>query len=140
MGLSQKNFIKNTSAALGLSLLGSTTSCTKTRKIPNILFIMSDNHAYQANSAYDKTLTDTPNIDRIANKRMRFSNICVTNSICAPSRAVIFMGKYRNLNVKVDNRFPFDDSQDEYPRTHELSRRLENLSGGNGPTNRTNKW
>ncbi len=58
-------------------------------KRPNIVFIMSDDHAYQAISAYDKRLTQTPNIDRISKEGMLFTNACVTNSICAPSRAVI---------------------------------------------------
>ena len=52
---------------------------------PNIIFIMSDDHAYQAISAYDDRLIETPNIDRLAEEGMLFSNACVTNSICAPS-------------------------------------------------------
>jgi hypothetical protein len=47
-------------------------------KRPNIVFIMSDDHAYQAISAYDKRLTSTPNIDRIAKDGMLFTNACVT--------------------------------------------------------------
>ena len=54
---------------------------------PNILFIMSDDHAYQAISAYNDRLIRTPNIDRIAEEGALFTNSCVTNSICAPSRA-----------------------------------------------------
>ena len=50
---------------------------------------MSDDHAYQAISAYDDRLIQTPNIDRIAKEGMLFNNASVTNSICAPSRAVI---------------------------------------------------
>ena len=57
---------------------------------PNILFIMSDDHAYQAISAYDDRLIQTPNIDRLAKQGALFSNSCVTNSICAPSRAIIY--------------------------------------------------
>jgi len=83
---------------------------------PNILFIMSDDHAYQAISAYSNTLTDTPNIDRIANEGMMFKNACVTNSICAPSRAVILTGKHSHLNGKTDNVFPFDTSQVTFPQ------------------------
>ena len=56
---------------------------------PNILFIMSDDHAYQAISAYDDKLIQTPNIDKIAKEGILFSNASVTNSICAPSRATI---------------------------------------------------
>ena len=61
------------------------TSCNKVENIkPNILFILSDDHAYQAISAYDDKLINTPNIDRIADEGMLFSNASVTNSICAP--------------------------------------------------------
>ena len=56
---------------------------------PNILFIMSDDHGYQAISAYGSVVNETPNIDRIANEGMRFDRCFVTNSICGPSRAVI---------------------------------------------------
>jgi arylsulfatase A-like enzyme len=85
-------------------------------KRPNILFIMSDDHAYQAISAYDNTLIETPNIDRIANEGMLFTNACVTNSICAPSRAVILTGKHSHLNGKIDNKFPFDTTQMTFPQ------------------------
>ncbi|MEM1324157.1 MAG: sulfatase [Bacteroidota bacterium] len=83
---------------------------------PNILFIMSDDHAYQAISAYSDHLTQTPNIDRIAKGGMKFTNACVTNSICAPSRAVILTGKHSHLNGKIDNNFPFDTSQVTFPQ------------------------
>lgn len=92
-------------------------SCSeKPQKRPNILFIMSDDHAYQAISAYDNTLIETPNIDRIANEGMLFTNACVTNSICAPSRAVILTGKHSHLNGKIDNNFPFDTTQMTFPQ------------------------
>ena len=83
---------------------------------PNIIFIMSDDHAYQAISAYSDHLIQTPNIDRIANEGMLFSNACVTNSICAPSRATILTGKHCHLHGKIDNRFPFDTTQVTFPQ------------------------
>ena len=83
---------------------------------PNILFIMSDDHAYQAISAYTDHLINTPNIDRIAQQGMLFTNACVTNSICAPSRAVILTGKHSHLNGKIDNRFPFDTTNVTFPQ------------------------
>lgn len=83
---------------------------------PNIIFMMSDDHAYQAISAYSKKLMETPNIDRIAQDGMLFTNACVTNSICAPSRAVILTGKHSHLNGKIDNRFPFDTTQMTFPQ------------------------
>lgn len=86
------------------------------KKRPNIIFMMSDDHAYQAISAYSDKLINTPNIDRIAKEGMLFSNACVTNSICAPSRAVILTGKHSHLNGKVDNHFPFDTTQVTFPQ------------------------
>ena len=88
----------------------------ETKARPNILFIMSDDHAYQAISAYDDKLIRTPNIDRIADEGMLFTNACVTNSICAPSRAVILTGKHSHLNGKIDNKAKFDDTQITFPQ------------------------
>ncbi len=83
---------------------------------PNIVFIMSDDHAYQAISAYDRRLISTPNIDRIANMGMLFTEASVTNSICAPSRATILTGKHSHINGKIDNIFPFDTSNITFPQ------------------------
>eukprot|EP00095_Tigriopus_kingsejongensis_P001303 maker-scaffold6_size1037037-snap-gene-9.0 protein:Tk01303 transcript:maker-scaffold6_size1037037-snap-gene-9.0-mRNA-1 annotation:"choline sulfatase" len=67
-------------------------------KRPNIVFIMSDDHAYQAISAYGHQLNKTPNIDRIAQNGALFTNSFVTNSICAPSRAAMLTGKHSFVN------------------------------------------
>ncbi len=83
---------------------------------PNILFIFSDDHAYQAISAYGSNRNHTPNIDRLAREGMIFQNALVTNSICAPSRAVILTGKYSHLNSVLDNRNVFDGSQRTFPK------------------------
>lgn len=88
----------------------------KKQKRPNIVFIMSDDHGYQAISAYGHKLNETPNIDRIANEGMLFNNACVTNSICAPSRAVILTGKHSHINGKIDNYFPFDTTNITFPQ------------------------
>ncbi len=78
---------------------------------PNILFIMADDHGYQALSCYGSRLNRTPNLDRIASEGMRFDRCYVTNSICGPSRAVILTGKYSHLNGFRTNRDRFDGSQ-----------------------------
>ncbi len=65
---------------------------------PNIVFIMSDDHAAHAISAYGSKLIKTPNIDRLAKEGMKFENCFVTNSICTPSRAAILTGKYAHIN------------------------------------------
>ena len=83
---------------------------------PNIVFIMSDDHAYQAISAYSDRLIETPGIDRIAREGMLFANACVSNSICAPSRATILTGKHTHINGKIDNRRPFDTTNVTFPQ------------------------
>lgn len=105
-------------ALVGLGALSLFAACTQ--KIPepqrpNIIFIMSDDHAYQAISAYSDKLIQTPNIDRIANQGMLFTNACVTNSICAPSRATIMTGKHCHITGKIDNVFPFDTTNVTFP-------------------------
>lgn len=79
---------------------------------PNILFIMSDDHAARAISCYGSGLNGTPNIDRIARDGMRLDRCYVTNSICTPSRASILTGTYNHVNrvttldTHIDNRLP----------------------------------
>lgn len=107
---------------LSLFLLISSSTRTESKKSdlpknrPNIIFIMSDDHAYQAISAYGSKLIKTPNIDRLAKEGMLFTNACVTNSICAPSRATILTGTHTHINGKIDNYFPFDTTQVTFPQ------------------------
>ncbi len=115
--------MNSTNKLLVLALAaGAASSCQQkagqeeNKKRPNILFIMSDDHAYQAISAYQDHLIQTPHIDRLAEEGMKFTNACVTNSISAPSRAVILTGKHCHINGKIDNRFPFDTSQTTLPQ------------------------
>ncbi len=91
--------------------------CSVPEKAPlNILFIMTDDHAAHAISAYGSQINNTPNLDRIADAGMRFNHTYCTNSICAPSRAVILTGKYSHLNGVLDNRQAFDGSQQTFPK------------------------
>ncbi len=77
---------------------------------PNIIFIMSDDHAAHAISAYGSRINQTPNLDRLAREGMRLDRCFAVNSICTPSRATVLTGKYSHLNgVPVFNRF--DGSQ-----------------------------
>jgi arylsulfatase A-like enzyme len=68
------------------------------RKQPNILYIMADDHASHAISAYGSRINKTPNIDRLARGGMRMDNVFCTNSICTPSRAAILTGQYSHKN------------------------------------------
>jgi arylsulfatase A-like enzyme len=85
-------------------------------KPPNILYIMADDHAYQAVSCYGHDLNVTPSIDRIAREGVRFTQSFVTNSICAPCRAVLLTGKYSHINGLRDNSATFDGSQQTFPK------------------------
>lgn len=88
---------------------------------PNIVYIMSDDLAAQAISAYGglfKDIAPTPNIDRLAKEGMLFTNAFCTNSICGPSRASILTGKYSHRNgfYKNEGGDPFDSTQVTFPK------------------------
>lgn len=73
---------------------------------PNIIFIMSDDHAAHAIGAYGSRVNQTPNIDRLAREGAVLTNVLATNSICTPSRAAILTGQYSHVNgVTMFNRF-----------------------------------
>ena len=65
---------------------------------PNILYIMADDHASHAISAYGSRINRTPHLDRLAREGMRLDNCFCTNSICTPSRAAILTGQYSHAN------------------------------------------
>ncbi len=113
------HFVLILSTAIMASTLFSCQNAEKSKKeqkAPNILYIMSDDHGYQAVSAYDKSYINTPNIDRIANEGILFTNSFVTNSICGPSRAVMLTGKHSHLNGFKVNAGAFDGSQQTFPK------------------------
>jgi len=102
-------------ALLGLGI----ASASAATRAPNIVFIFSDDHAYQAISAYGdpRKLNQTPNIDRLAKEGMIFHRAMVPNSICGPSRACVLTGKYSHVNGFYDNvRSRFDGSQQTMPK------------------------
>ena len=105
--------------ALILALAAAGLARAAAAKQPNIVFIFSDDHAYQAISAYGdaRKLLETPNIDRIAKTGVRFDRALVPNSICGPSRATVLTGKYNHLNGFVNNaNSRFDGSQMTFPK------------------------
>jgi arylsulfatase A-like enzyme len=115
----RREFLKTLGAAAGFSLLGGGIGRGQGAGAtgrPNILFIMTDDHASHAMSCYGSKINQTPNLDRIASEGMRFTNSFCTNSICAPCRAVILTGKYSHLNGLIDNNVTFDGSQQTFPK------------------------
>lgn len=100
-------------------------SCNANKKIasgnkdsqkPNIIFIMTDDHAKKAMSAYSDDLIKTPNLDRIAKEGIQFDNAFVTNSLCGPSRAVFLTGKYSHINGFRANFDKFNGDQPTLPK------------------------
>ena len=117
---SRRDFIRSCTAATAATVVGRGlvwgAADSEDRERPNLLFIMADDHAAHALGCYGSRINATPNLDRIAREGMRFENCFCTNSICAPSRAVILTGKYSHLNGVLDNRKPFDGSQVTFPK------------------------
>jgi arylsulfatase A-like enzyme len=100
------------------AVIGSTAFAAESRR-PNILFIFSDDHAYQAIGAYNdpRRLVATPKIDRISREGMRFDRCLVPNSICGPSRATVLTGKYSHHNGFYNNtNSRFDGAQPTFPK------------------------
>jgi arylsulfatase A-like enzyme len=117
--MNRRDFIKSIGVGIvGAGLPGCFLSQGKNKqaRYPNIIFIMSDDHASHAISAYGSKINETPNIDRLAEQGIRFDNCFCTNSICAPSRAVILTGKYSHLNGVKGNKTEFNGSQQTLPK------------------------
>jgi arylsulfatase A-like enzyme len=74
------------------------TSAPSGVRRPNILFLLSDDHAAHSISAYGSALNTTPHIDAIGEAGVRFENLFATNSLCAPSRASLLTGTYSHVN------------------------------------------
>ncbi|MDQ3623748.1 MAG: sulfatase, partial [Verrucomicrobiota bacterium] len=96
-----------------------TSLASAAERPPNIVFIFSDDHAYQAISAYGdvRKLIETPDIDRLAKEGVRFDRCLVPNSICGPSRASVLTGKYSHKNGFYNNsNSRFDGAQTTFPK------------------------
>jgi arylsulfatase A-like enzyme len=107
----------------GAGVLGCTPENNKPQR-PNILFIFSDDHATHAIGAYGPKhnnpdlhkLVQTPNLDRLAQEGMLFTNVFCGNSICGPSRATILTGKHSHLNGMLNNDTIFNGDQQTFPK------------------------
>ncbi len=87
------------------------------KKPLNIVYIMTDDHTAQAMSCYDTRYTVTPNLDRIANEGVRFTNSFVANSLSGPSRACMLTGKHSHKNGFTDNENSvFNGDQPTFPK------------------------
>jgi arylsulfatase A-like enzyme len=70
---------------------------------PNLVVMMTDDQRFDAMSCAGNKILQTPNMDRIAKEGMRFRNMFVTNSLCAPSRATLMSGLYSHSHGVIDH-------------------------------------
>ena len=92
---------------------------------PNIVYIMSDDHASHAMSCYGSRINRTPNLDRIADEGMRFDNYFCTNGICTPSRAAILTGTYNHINGVTTPSTHMDNRLQTYPKRRQTFHSLQ---------------
>jgi arylsulfatase A-like enzyme len=116
--------------ALGI-LGGAAAAVAQDSQQPNIVYIMADDHAAHAISAYGSKINRTPNIDRLATDGVRLTNCFCTNSICTPSRAAIITGQYSNKN----GVYTLDDAID--PKRDNVAKELQ---GAGYQTAMIGKW
>lgn len=108
--------LTGTATILSLSSFTEGKEKKEADKPMNVVYIMCDDHSYQTISAYDQRYIHTPNIDRIANEGVRFTNSFVANSLSGPSRACMLTGKHSHANGFTDNTTTFDGSQQTFPK------------------------
>ena len=96
--VNRRDFVKTLSAGTAAVANWQALAAAPAGKQPNIIYMMADDHASHAISAYGSRINQTPNIDRIAQDGARFTNCFCTNSICTPSRAAILTGQYAHKN------------------------------------------
>lgn len=102
-------------------LAAAACSCTSVKKEAaqkplNIVYIMTDDHTAQMMSCYDTRYMETPNLDRIAEEGVLFTNSFVANSLSGPSRACMITGKHSCANKFYDNTTcVFDSAQQTFP-------------------------
>ena len=106
----------------GAAALTSLTSSSPKQSEPegpyNIVYIMTDDHTAQMMSCYDRRYIQTPNLDRIAQDGVRFTNSFVANSLSGPSRACMLTGMHSHANGFADNNYTtvFDNTQRTFPK------------------------
>jgi arylsulfatase A-like enzyme len=124
MELRRRDFVQSLAAA-------ALPMQAQTGRRPNILYIMSDDHAAHAISAYGSKVNQTPNLDRIAREGVRLDNCFCTNSICTPSRAVILTGQYSHVTGVKTLQDPLEPERQNVAKL---------LQGGGYSTAMIGKW
>ncbi len=88
-----------------------TAADSPTERKPNIVFVLTDDHAAHAIGCYGSVVNATPRLDELGSQGARFDNCFVTNSLCTPSRASILTGTYSHVNGVYSLFTPIDAGQ-----------------------------
>jgi len=107
--------------AVMLVIIGINESIAKSKnadnKKKNIIFILSDDHRYDAMSFMNfNSFLKTPNMDKMATEGVHFKNAFVSTSLCSPSRASILTGMYAHQHGVVDNMSPVPENLTYFPQ------------------------
>lgn len=86
---------------------GQLAKMTSTKRQPNVLLLMSDQHKRSCMGAYGDPVAKTPNLDALARQSVRFSSAYCNNPVCAPSRASMMTGLYSHHLETQNNSTPF---------------------------------
>jgi arylsulfatase A len=90
-------FLFLTAIAFGQGQSSKTAKALKKNKQPNIIFILADDIGYESFSTYGSASYQTPNIDKLADKGVKFTH-CYSTPLCTPSRVMVMTGKYNFRN------------------------------------------
>jgi len=104
---------KTAVAALMLALGAASPARAQQR---NVVFILADDHRYDAMSFMGHPIVQTPSIDRIAQRGVHLRNAFVTTALCSPSRATILTGLYAHQHKVVDNNTPVPAGTTFFPQ------------------------
>jgi len=111
--ITRRDALKKTGAgllSLGLMGLNSTGIAKGKQEQPNIIFILSDDHRWDALSYLGHPIAETPNMDRLAREGVLFENAFCTTSLCSPSRASFLTGQYAHHHGVRNNLTPWDNT------------------------------
>ncbi|MFO7871191.1 MAG: sulfatase-like hydrolase/transferase [Kiritimatiellia bacterium] len=75
-------------------------------KKPNLLFLYTDEQAFNTMAAYGNSRIDMPNLNRLARESVVFDEAYVTQPVCTPSRSTLLTGLYPHANGCTENNVP----------------------------------
>lgn len=106
--------MRNTVVLLFICLLQ--MAALESAERPNILFLMADEFRHDCLSAAGHPLVKTPNLDRLAQSGVRFTNAYAASPVCSPSRATLFTGRYPQVHGVVRNGLPLKAGEVALPQ------------------------